>query len=209
MLSSATGTNIIIVLISELYIVSVKCQVFGYRSVKSSSLRCSNCREVNKKRERRHATYRQTRRLGVIGWTSADTLVWNVFGFWLFVYLPLPVVLLASAAASLLPLGRVLRLAFWTHLVLNAVVKSRAVAAVCGFLNLVSIYFCIHGRSGWRRGGEAGLSTCESLSVTYSRSKTKSLHEVSWYLWGLRGHVNLSSAVSCYKYTDTITSVSL
>lgn len=85
-------------------------KVFGYRSVKSSSLRCSNCREVNKKRERRHATYRQTRRLGVIGWTSADTLVWNVFGFWLFVYLPLPVVLLASAAASLLPLGRVLRL---------------------------------------------------------------------------------------------------
>lgn len=110
MLSSATGTNIINVLISELYIVSVKCQVFGYRSVKSSSLRCSNCREVNKKRERRHVTYRQTRRLGVIGWTSADTLVWNVFGFWLFVYLPLPVVLLASAAASLLPLGRVLRL---------------------------------------------------------------------------------------------------
>lgn len=123
----------------------------------------------------RHLQTNQTS--GCDRWTSADTLVWNVFGFWLFVYLPLPVVLLASAAASLLPLGRVLRLAFWTHLVLNAVVKSREVAAVCGFLNLVSIYFCIHGRSGWRRGGEAGLSTCESLSVT---SQQKQNQNFAW-----------------------------
>lgn len=115
-------------------------KLFG--SLKSSSLRCSNCRKVNKKRERRHATYRQTRRLGVIGWTSADTLVWNVFGFWLFVYLPLPVVLLASAAASLLPLGRVLRLDVLNPLGIKCCSKEQGCCcSVWLFESRVNIFF--------------------------------------------------------------------
>lgn len=146
-------------------------KLFG--SLKSSSLRCSNCRKVNKKSERRHATYRQTRRLGVIAellltlWfeTSLAFGCLCIFHF------------LSSSWPRLqpryCPWDVCFGWTFWTHLVLNAVVKSRAVAAVCGFLNLVSIYFCIHGRSGWRRGGEAGLSTCESLSVTSQQKQNQ------------------------------------
>lgn len=205
MLSSATGTNIINVLISELYIVSRNC-------LDLLSLVPYGVQTAEKWTKRGNVVTPPTDKPDVWVW-SAELLLTLWFETSLAFGCLCIFHFLSSSWPRLqpryCPWDVCFGWTFWTHLVLNAVVKSRAVAAVCGFLNLVSIYFCIHGRSGWRRGGEAGLSTCESLSVTSQQKQNQIFAWSKLKLWGLRGHVNLSSAVSCYKYTDTITSVSL
>ena len=121
-------------------------------------------------------------------WTSADTPVWNIFGCWLFVYLLLLEELDTSLSSFWPRLHPLFFLScpwdvcfvwtFWTHLVLNAVKpECRTAAGVCDFLNLVSIYIFIHVRSGWRRGGEAGI---KHLWVTLSIFTAEAKQTSSW-----------------------------
>lgn len=139
MLSSATGTNIINVLISELYIVSRNCLDTDLLSLVPYGVQTAG-----KWTERVNVVTPPTDKPDVWVW-SAELLLTLWFETSLAFGCLCIFHFLSSSWPRLqpryCPWDVCFGWAFWTHLVLNAVVKSRAVAAVCGFLNLVSIYF--------------------------------------------------------------------